>query len=912
MPHLANIRMLPCAPAIRGRADVKWGNRQISRASSPRRALNAVLTIVAAAAITAAGLPTIAGGNPVADAASCTRFFESNIDKAATDLTYDPQARLWLPEAPQAVNDVRGVNPAGGSDVIWTLGDPDVYRTGDPRGIAGGSDGRLWIAGGTNNSLIAVDPSTGVLSTFSLSGTPTHLAAAADGNLWITLSAADAVAKVDTTGTSLATYPLSAGAAPRDIVVGTDGALWITETGLPKIARLTTAGALTEYAIGAPAWDIAASGTDLWFTERDASKIGHLSAAGLLLFEVATPTAGAGPYGITVGADGGVWFTEHQVSRVGRLDPVLHTINETIINTSTLPPTEIRSLPDGTIWFAIEGPHLEHFKPNPDGTVGPLPPSVALTAGTPVQPGPVYSTATTFTIAGTVPGQCLDSISYRAYLASTTPGAFTTVTGTSATFSLPSSGTWVVEFYGTGPGGQSLTQTVTLVVDQSLFAGDTTPPVITTPGNLTTAATSTAGAVVTYVVTAADAKDGDVTSAVTCTPPSGSTFAIGTTTVTCTARDLTGNIATSTFTVTVTAGPPTVTVPADLVVVSAGAMTPVTFSASAASPWGGAMSVTCTPPGTTQSSPGAFTASFPHDTATTVTCVSATDGLGQQGTASFTVYPVTPPALTLPANITVTATGPTTPVSFTATATDGNGGSLPVTCAPTGAFSVGTTPVTCTATDHGVTTSGTFTVTVIAPPPVITTPGDLSFAPYTSKVVTYTVTASSVVDGSLPVTCVPPSGTTFTLGTTTVVCTTTDRRGVTVTQSFTVTIANATPTQFVIWGGNAGGVVPGQRVIFWGEHWWDQVNLPESSKIKDFKGWAETVTGTTWTTKGGNSKPPKTIPAYISVIVTMSVERAGKDGIHGTVTRHAILRVDSPYKDDPSKPVYGVVIAVIP
>ena len=70
------------------------------------------------------------------------------------------------------------------------------------------------------------------------------------------------------------------------------------------------------------------------------------------------------------------------------------------------------------------------------------------------------------------------------------------------------------------------------------------------PANITTPATSPAGAVVTYTATANDDRDGALTP--TCTPASGSTFPVGTTTVTCTATDAAGNTGTGSFTVTVT------------------------------------------------------------------------------------------------------------------------------------------------------------------------------------------------------------------------------------------------------------------------------------------------------------------------------------------------------------------------
>ncbi len=76
-----------------------------------------------------------------------------------------------------------------------------------------------------------------------------------------------------------------------------------------------------------------------------------------------------------------------------------------------------------------------------------------------------------------------------------------------------------------------------------------TPPVLTLPSDLTVEATSAAGAVVTFAVSASDAEDG--TLPVTLSHPSGSTFPLGTTTVTASATDSDGSNATGSFTVTV-------------------------------------------------------------------------------------------------------------------------------------------------------------------------------------------------------------------------------------------------------------------------------------------------------------------------------------------------------------------------
>jgi hypothetical protein len=60
-------------------------------------------------------------------------------------------------------------------------------------------------------------------------------------------------------------------------------------------------------------------------------------------------------------------------------------------------------------------------------------------------------------------------------------------------------------------------------------------PVLTVPDNINVEATSPNGAVVTFTATATDG------ATVTCTPPSGSTFPIGTTTVSCTATNPAGS-----------------------------------------------------------------------------------------------------------------------------------------------------------------------------------------------------------------------------------------------------------------------------------------------------------------------------------------------------------------------------------
>ncbi|MBI2935799.1 MAG: HYR domain-containing protein [Chloroflexi bacterium] len=240
------------------------------------------------------------------------------------------------------------------------------------------------------------------------------------------------------------------------------------------------------------------------------------------------------------------------------------------------------------------------------------------------------------------------------------------------------------------------------------LATDTTPPVLTVPQGLLVEATGPNGAVVTYDAMARDDVDGEVAAA--CTPPSGSLFPLGETTVTCAALDGAGNAATAAFQVAVQdTTPPTLTLPSPIVAEATGPDGGVvTYSATATDLVDGEIMPTCDPPS------GSL---FPVGV-TTVTC-TATDTSGNTETASFLirVQDTTPPALTLPENITTEATGPAgTVVTFEVRATDVVDGSIAPTCDPPSGslFPVGATTVTCTATDGtGNAATVSFSVTVL-------------------------------------------------------------------------------------------------------------------------------------------------------------------------------------------------------
>ncbi len=127
-------------------------------------------------------------------------------------------------------------------------------------------------------------------------------------------------------------------------------------------------------------------------------------------------------------------------------------------------------------------------------------------------------------------------------------------------------------------------------------------------------------------------------------------------------------------------------------------------------------------------------------------------------------------------------------------------GCATVTCVPASGstFGVGTTPVTCTASDGaGGTAMCTFPVTVTdTTPPTVTCPASVTQATDVGQcaaVVSYTTPTAIDACTGATVVCSPASGSAFPIGTTTVSCTATDGAGNAGTCSFTVTVADTQP-----------------------------------------------------------------------------------------------------------------------
>lgn len=170
---------------------------------------------------------------------------------------------------------------------------------------------------------------------------------------------------------------------------------------------------------------------------------------------------------------------------------------------------------------------------------------------------------------------------------------------------------------------------------------------------------------------------------------------------------------------------------------------------------------------------------------------------------TIVVQDTTAPTIDCPQDITLEATGPTGAVAaFEVTATDICDPAPEVICGPPSGtvFGLGTTEVTCTATDNSGNSAGcSFTVTVVdTTPPTIDCPGDITLEATSpaGAVATFTAIATDVCDTDPQITFSMPPGSTFGLGETKVVCTATDNSGNGASCSFIVTVGDTLPPDF--------------------------------------------------------------------------------------------------------------------
>ena len=326
----------------------------------------------------------------------------------------------------------------------------------------------------------------------------------------------------------------------------------------------------------------------------------------------------------------------------------------------------------------------------------------------------------------------------------------------------------------------------TSTATQLVTVTDVTTPTITAPANVTVNANNACAA---FNVVLGIPISADNCSVAQITNNAPTVFPLGTTTVTWTVKDGSGNTATATQTVTVSdVTLPTIVAPASITLnsnascVASGVVlgTPVTLD-------------NCSVASVTNNAP----ATFPLGT-TTVTW-TVTDGSGNVKTATqlVTVTDVTLPTITAPANITVNANAScaATGVALGSPVTADNCSVASVTNNAPATFALGTTTITWTVTDgSGNVKTATQTVTVIDNTnPTITAPANVTVNANSACAAFNVALGTPVTADNCSIAQITNNApTVFPLGTTTVTWTVKDGAGHTATATQTVTVNDVT------------------------------------------------------------------------------------------------------------------------
>ena len=292
-------------------------------------------------------------------------------------------------------------------------------------------------------------------------------------------------------------------------------------------------------------------------------------------------------------------------------------------------------------------------------------------------------------------------------------------------------GTTIITYTATNSSGLSTTGTQMVTVTES----PAIPPTITAPADVTlftgAGATSCGVTVSNLDATLGTATANDNCPGVTVARsgvPAGNVFPLGNTTVTYTATDKSGNMATDTQVVTVVDNtPPVVTAPGPVTLFTGPGATSCGVTVSDLDGTFGTGSATDNCPGVGAVTRSGVPAGNVFPVGETTLTYSATDAHGNTGTATqvVTVVDNTQPVISCPASITLEPTCPSGAIATyaTPTATDNCGvQSVVRTAGPASGsvFPIGTTTVTHTATDiYGNASSCSFTVTVLTPQAVI-------------------------------------------------------------------------------------------------------------------------------------------------------------------------------------------------
>ncbi|MGE3948104.1 MAG: HYR domain-containing protein [Blastocatellales bacterium] len=490
----------------------------------------------------------------------------------------------------------------GQSGSLGDGGQASVARFNRPTGLAVDAQGNLYVADSGNNRVRRIDPATGVISNFAGNGglgyggdgvgatltslnNPTGLAFDSIGNLYIADRNNHRIRKVDNStgiistlaGNGTAGFGGDNGPAnaaqinlPSDVATDAQGNVFIADTNNHRVRRVDPAlqistaagtgtsgfsgdnGPAAEAQMAFPTGLITTANGTVYFGDSGNLRVRRLLPGNLPQNAPPVITSQVGNQTLTAGQTIDIPLSATDADG----DPVTFSLVNgpafaSIVNANTAARTAtLRLAPTAAGTF--NGVQVRAD----DGKGGSATTSAFSITVNPPAPNNNPPTATAAPIASMIEAASAAGAPVNLSGSGSDPD------GDSITFAWKDNGNVIATSAAAtvtlGIGAHSIVLTVTdnkgastSTAAQAVLVKDSTPPVISgVPGNITTAATSPSGALVSFALpTATDLVDGPVT--VTPDKASGSLFPVGTTTVNFTAKDSRNNTATASFTVTV-------------------------------------------------------------------------------------------------------------------------------------------------------------------------------------------------------------------------------------------------------------------------------------------------------------------------------------------------------------------------
>ena len=445
----------------------------------------------------------------------------------------------------------------------------------NPNGIAYGN-GNVYVANGGGNFVSVVNDLTNLVIATIPVGMYPYGVAYGNGNVYVTNYGDNTVSVISSsTNSVLATVPVGRG--PMGIVYG-NGIAYVAnyDDNTVSVIDSSTNSVLATVPVGTNPMGVAYGNGNVYVTNNGANTVSVISSSTNSV--LVTLPVGASPYGVTYG-NGNVYVANNRDNTVSVIssatNSVLSTVpvgaspygvafgigNVYVVNLasgsvsviSSATNSVVATIPVGTnpAWDAFDPNNgyiyvsfpygnsistingiIQSPTPTPTAT---SPPSISITS--PAN-GALVS-VNTLTISGNVSASTTIQ-SVQVSIDGNTLNPATVTTSWSFVITLLTSGMHTITATATDINGNTAKTSVTITID--------TPPTLNLPADITVSPTSTAGAIVTYTVTASD--DGGPVSPV-CSPPSGSTFSFGAKVVNCTVTDSAGNKVTGSFNVTV-------------------------------------------------------------------------------------------------------------------------------------------------------------------------------------------------------------------------------------------------------------------------------------------------------------------------------------------------------------------------